>query len=244
MKDLHRIVAGCFIFILGAGDLSHAQTIEEKLRTATSTLEQDLRHSVSQLTEIRLNANQRPVTDELLVYASSVTDLDKRGYRVEDVAHITLSTKQKLITSLGDPELAGMRAYVNEFFPTANVDVISTEAGVLASPQSTRRSLDTIWLFLDRLKRIPRLSIDLHITSLPDEAAVTMSPAGGGLVSESKTNASIANQYRGYYRYQVAKAGYKTIQGFLNLVDTDLQKLECILHPVDNAAGPTPCALK
>lgn len=238
-SSLSQCLTAVIIAVCVSNDPCYGQSAEQKLGAEIARIEQELRQRSSQLTEIEAPPDRIQGPFGIFVSGS-----DKRGYRADDVARATSSVKYSLIASLDTPELAGIRSYVEKFFPTAEVEIMSTEAGVLATTQSSKRSIDTVLGFLNRLSRISKLSLDLAIGSTPDGAVFRMTPSGGGLTSEATTNGILANQYRGYYQYEVAKAGFKKVQGFLNLVDTDMHKLECSLHTLKSTDGPTPCVFR
>ena len=234
--SLFQSLAAVAIAVCVSNEPCYGQSAEQKLGAEIARIEQELRQRSSQLTEI-----EAPPDHIQTPFGVFISGSDKRGYRADDVARATSSVKYSLIASLDTPELAGMRSYVEEFFPTAKVEIMSTEAGVLATTQSSKRSIDTVLGFLDRLSR-SKLSLNFAVGSSPEGAVFRMVPSGGGLTSEATTNGILVNQYRGYYRYEVTKAGYKKVQGFLNLVDTDLHKLECNLYSLESTDDPAPCA--
>ncbi len=100
--------------------------------------------------------------------------------------------------------------------------------------------------FISQVRRLSeegRLSIDLTVNSNPDRATYDMWPSGGPHRTTTTKN-TIDNIYRGIYRYQITKPGYKPIEGMLNLVDSNGRTLECGLNKTEEQDGPYPCQLQ
>jgi hypothetical protein len=171
-------------------------------------------------------------------------DITFEVYDAQEVRASFAAAQSELLERFGTEEMAGMRSYVVSFFPTPSLQTVTFEGQTFVTRGSTVQAQAQVEAFLGKLAVLQNLAVDLHVGSLPSEASFRIEPAGGGRGRSTMTDSALENLYRGYYRYTVEKAGFKTIQENLDLVDQNGGKLRCKLFPADGAEGPLPCALK
>lgn len=89
------------------------------------------------------------------------------------------------------------------------------------------------------------LAVDLRIVSKPRTgAAFHINDQAGGSDRDTSTDDTLKQLWRGLYRYNVTKSGYKTIEGGLDLWDDSGSELSCELVGEKSAESATPCKLE
>ena len=172
------------------------------------------------------------------------------GYDANAVIDAVRTEQIKLTQTLPAYELVGLRIYIIEMYPVPRAETLETITNRQGQLIVTKRSRDDAFMnaaaFITRLRTLSeqeRLSIDLKITSEPDQATYDMW-ASGALHRTTTTNNTVDNVWRGLYRYKLTKAGYKPIEDSLNLVDSDGRTLNCHFNRTDEQDGPHPCKLQ
>jgi hypothetical protein len=157
------------------------------------------------------------------------------------------------LNELAQPEFAGVKAYVNKFFPTLlGVNSPSPDLMVKASIRNTRFSHSfqeqqiTEAMFKKIAERVEaffaklnKKSVDLEIESVPDGATFVLT-AQGGSRRTNDTNARITNVFRGIYTFQLSKDGYQSVSREVNLVDEAANNIVCKIY----ASQAGSCVLK
>lgn len=176
-----------------------------------------------------------------------------RGYDAAKVGADAEAIKTSLLSALADERLTGLRAYVDEFYPSVNLrsqEISRTEMmscsiepcpASLAEPSSVMETYRNIHQFTSKVRRATAYKISLDVKSVPDSALFTIQPVGGGLLTEIATNGSLGTLFRGLYRYRVERHGYKTATATLNLVDNTPRELVCTLVSTASEDEPLPC---
>lgn len=173
------------------------------------------------------------------------------GYDPDEVIGGITEGKRKLIEGLSGDKLAGLRSYVQLFYPVPTKSslkmVSSTGLGNTLVVESSKNEVFISSLqFIEKVRNVTssdRLVINLTVKSDPSTADYDMWPDGGQHRTTS-TNSTLDNVYRGYYTYRITKSGYKTIEQPLNLIDSDGRTLDCSLNKDSDSDGPHPCKLQ
>lgn len=176
--------------------------------------------------------------------AKSLISSASVAFDAQEVTRVIESAKDSLTRSLTQKEFLGLRDYIQRFFPrTKDYPVIPSSPTLISSATKTRLFQDAYDL-ISRVERVSnKLSINLVVRSEPTQAVFEIWPEAGG-IRTTTTESTIQNLYRGYYRYKVSKAGFKSIETVINLIDEDGSSFECRLHRLDEKDGPYPCSLK
>jgi hypothetical protein len=103
---------------------------------------------------------------------------------------------------------------------------------------------ESVRALVERLRGIDRLTVDLRVQSEPTEARFEIMALGGLRPAVTATDSVLTNFYRGLYSYAVAKNGFKTVRGEVNLVDQRGTNLTCRLFREDEEGGPLACRLE
>lgn len=185
-----------------------------------------------------LRAGVRPVT--IALPGDSLS-----GYDPGQIEGAAEAAKQELLARLGDDQLAALRAYVEAHYPAEELEVLSLRDGLrLATPESAEGLFEAITDFLATLRGLDPLMVKLNLVVVPPEALVELWPAA---LPRQKTAASAGDTvplYRGLWDYRVSKAGFKTIESTLNLVDEAGETFACKLYPLQDPQGPYPCVFR
>jgi hypothetical protein len=169
----------------------------------------------------------------------------EEGYKAEEVEKALETSKQDLLKELDAKDLKGLRAYVEVYFPKAELAYLRGDGDVLlATKSSTEEVFQRLGALLGKLRSIERLALNLKFVSEPDEARFEIWPAGDEKASSPATSNQEILLYRGFYKYRVYKPGFKTVEYTLDLVDQTGSILQCKLYKGDQAEGPYPCLLK
>ena len=179
------------------------------------------------------------------------------GYDAENVIAAIRSTQADLAEGIRAPELTPLRDYVGVFYPVPQIETLErvklekpTEDDlnrVLITEGAKNGAFENVFEFISRIRALVaqrRLSIDLTVSSAPQDGASFDMWASGGPHRTTSTNNIIDNVYRGFYRYKVTKGGFKQIEESLNLVDSDGRQLDCFLNQLNDQDGPRPCKLR
>lgn len=170
------------------------------------------------------------------------------GYNANDVKQVFARNKTELLEGLNNEEFAGIRAYINRYYPSPEslpTFQVNTKSGSYPSELTYTRvsnpttviqdpiilvttvdnSLKTIRAILSTLYK-NKEAIDFEVTSVPSGATVTLK-ADGGKSRTADTNSRITNFFRGIYTYSITKEGFKTISREINLMHERGTRLEC-----------------
>lgn len=166
-------------------------------------------------------------------------------YKVADVKEVAERGKRELLTEFDAKNLSGLKAYVEIYYPAIELAQLRGQNDQVVTTESSAEELfNKISSFLLRLKTIERLALGLKLLSTPGGASFEIWPVG----NEKARTPAFTNQeltlYRGLYKYRVRKAGFKTVEYTLNLVDQTGNALECTLNRGEDEEGPYPCLLK
>jgi len=168
----------------------------------------------------------------------------ERGVPLEDFRRVLEAVGAELNPILTKPELAGMRAYVQRGLAGMEVETRNTSWGPCVRERDARKVFESINQMFNRLQKLDKLKIDLAVITEPPEAKVQIVALGGGIPTITTSNATITNLYRGIYTYRVEKAGYRMVEGPVNLVDERGTKLNCRLAGLADAGGSAHCRLQ
>jgi hypothetical protein len=164
------------------------------------------------------------------------------GFRSGEVDSFYSEYKYKLNSTFAKPDLLPFYDYVESRIPPPARDRFSSEYGQLVSVPEGQRMARQLVSLTDELKvKANDLVMSLRVESVPDGAVFKLLRVTGKPVREGATNTTLAGIYRGLYRYEVTRPGFKTISSDLNLVDTTPNKLHCELHSSTSKSGPLPC---
>lgn len=157
-----------------------------------------------------------------------------------------VETKQRLIRELNSDELQGFQSYVAASFPVFQPDEVFTAAATnyVAKVDADRYTKD-ISAYSEQIKRMAEEDwiTQLTVTSEPKDAAFRLVQFSGEEKARTRTNSTISSLFRGIYRYELTKNGYKPVSADIDLVNGKTFKLDCLLFKVDDTEGPLPCAL-
>lgn len=176
-----------------------------------------------------------------------------RGFDAAEVEKAVATVRSELVSGLGTNELAGLRAYAEEFFPdpqlrtlqfTATPETTCTPAPCpsrLAEAASVQTAYAQTHGFVQKVAYASAYKTSFRVRSKPSGARFVLQPLGGGLTTETATDGSVGEMYRGLYRYTIERSGYKKASATLNLVDNDPAELFCELVATNSASDPLPC---
>jgi hypothetical protein len=139
--------------------------------------------------------------------------------------------RDRLLSRIKGKELAGLRAYVKESYPTVSPSSFPTSRWI--SEESKRSAFDNANNFLTTLSSKLFSSdegstVDVRIDSDPTEANIQIS-ADSGDNKETWTNSTITNVYRGRWHFRISKNGFVPSEGTLDLIDEKGNHLKCWL---------------
>jgi serine/threonine protein kinase len=207
----------------------------------------------SQIDEAAMTA-QNVMRERFSVIKPVVVELPKgnhtTGYDADAVINALATGEGALTQSLDASELEGLRDYVNIMYPVPGVEALekltSLDGRTIISERSKDSAFTNASQFIAKIHGLSeqgRLSIDLRVNSQPDQATYAMWPSSGS-PRTTTTNNTVDNVWRGMYSYRLTKAGFKSIEDSINLVDGDGRTLDCLFHRTDERDGPHPCKLR
>lgn len=176
-----------------------------------------------------------------------------RGFDAEEVRGRTVKIRGDLEAALAPRELAGLKAYAMEFFPAVELRTVVVDERLrqgcsvtpcpveLAEPESAVAAMTTIHEFVGKVTGASAYKVSFRVRSNPPGARFSIGPMGGGFETQVGTNGSVGELFRGLYRYEIQKVGFKPVTATLNLVDNDPEELFCDLQPADGGSDPIPC---
>jgi hypothetical protein len=162
---------------------------------------------------------------------------DEKGFNVDDVNGILTRTAEKLISKVPADDTPLIQ-YIQTRIPRP---VDNNKVFVEKSDAESRFAV--VSNMLEKLGKLSSFRLDLTITTNPSKARFDLIPAIGTSLSAA-TNTTLANVYRGEYRYSVTKAGYKDILGTVNFIDRSGTTLQCDLLSDSTQQEALPCNLK
>lgn len=172
------------------------------------------------------------------------------GVNDSEVTRVLAEGKETLLQGLDRPNLDGIKAHVERFYPRPELDVVafdtvrqgsSVELITVVSEESVVRAFAATETYLNKIAAAAvRPTVDLEVTST-ERLATCKLFAGLRLKREVTTDDVTRNLARGLYKYTVTKEGYRPAEGDLNLVDDDVTVLECTMHRVTDDNGPSKC---
>jgi hypothetical protein len=168
---------------------------------------------------------------------------DVEAYKAQAVSDALTNTKAILLRGLqGEKRLEGLRAYVERGFPTP------LQLSVFKSGQNTfveRKEADEVLAEAEEVIETVDISdteVEITINSLPDDATFKLLSFDGKEVQDICTNDCYVRLFRGDYKYEVVRAGYKQKRFSLPLLNRAPRlKLECRMVRMGEANDPSPC---
>lgn len=180
------------------------------------------------------------------------------GYSAKETKQIFINTKTNLINELSSKEYAGLRDYIDRYFPSVESIPVTTainrktssskRAGIrsrhaiiqeaIILPPDLSNAATAVISFFSRLQRNKR-PVDLKVFSTPEGATVTL-VAGGKKIREADTNTIISNVVRGIYTYTFKRQGFSPITKEINLVDERATSINCTLKEKEEG----PCTMR
>jgi hypothetical protein len=173
----------------------------------------------------------------------------KRFYSEYAVKQAVLFCKSQLISELDQSEFAGMKSYVERFFPSgefrvgafserpthATYSLLPTTFSYLSQRQEPQLGesefngiVQKVEVFLSKLIANKK-AVSLDVTSTPEGASFVL-VAEGGANRSNDTNARVTNVFRGLYKFTLSKEGFRTISRELNLVDESGTSIICKIY--------------
>jgi len=159
------------------------------------------------------------------------------GYRTQDLSFLSEATRQSLLKASSSVGLSGMSAYIKAFFPRNSLG----ENGIV-SQERGRDFMEVIRSFVAKIERTAEhLTAEFSFRSSPTPAILSLTTGGGTPLPRMASPTLVSNVYRGFYSYEVQQFGYKRIQEQLNLIDQDIQELNCYLVLESDPRTAYPC---
>lgn len=161
--------------------------------------------------------------------------------------------KRRTVNIFDGDQLSGLRSYVNSSFPTPKLEYVKRFGKRLISPASASAYAVLLEVYFKRLRDISPLALDVGLVSDPPLAAVNIcsyefphciSAPATAVRASAATDTVLLSFYRGVYWYRVEKAGFKTVSGLLNLVDSKGRVLNCRLLIASKSGPALPCNLE
>jgi hypothetical protein len=163
------------------------------------------------------------------------------AYRAQQVRSTIDPLREEYLQIVrGYPEL---EAYVEQLFVLPSISGAGPAAAV------RKEDGDLTWKKIKnattRLGRVNELTVRLEIKSVPIAGAhVKLRSVGLTEAMDVATNGTLERVWRGKYKYTVTKAGYKTIEGSLDLVLNSGGEFLCTLQPTNTGESALPCQLQ
>jgi hypothetical protein len=171
------------------------------------------------------------------------------GYDTDEVKEVVLHSKERLLRELRQAEFAGMRVYVEKFYPLVESSTTSNnsvslptddlagrdikflharrQARLLAEAQFNK-IVSSVRSFHSKL-RANKKAVDLDVVSTPDGAKFEFK-AEGGESRTNDTNSRVTNIFRGWYTFTLTKEGLRPITREVNLVDDAVTSIVCKIY--------------
>jgi len=165
------------------------------------------------------------------------------AYEAQAVSNALSNTKAILLQGLPrGRQLEGLRAYVERTFP------ISLQLSVFRNDQNTfveRNAANEVLAKAEETIETVDISdaeVEITITSLPDDATFKLLSFDGKAIQDVCTNDCSVRLYRGDYKYEIARVGYKKKRFDLFLLNRAPRlKLGCRMVKVGEDSEPSPC---
>ena len=165
------------------------------------------------------------------------------AYKAQAAADALSNTKATLLQGLPtERKLEGLRAYVERAFPAPS------QLSVFRSGRNTfveRNVADELFAKAKETMELVDISdkeVEITINSHPDDATFKLLSFEGQEIQDVCTNGCPVRLYRGDYKYEIVRAGYKQKRFPLPLLNRAPRlKLDCRMVEVSEANEPSPC---
>lgn len=220
--------------------------LKRVVRGVREKIQADERHLESKEVPENIVGESFPVGQKLKIARSFISSASV-AFDAQKVVRIVDSSRDLLLEQLPQTEFAGLRAYLKQFYPRISpTDILKVPSSPkpIISLRTKERVFQGMYDIISRLEFVSNhLSVNLDVKSDPTQAAVEIWPEVGDRRATT-TESTFQNLYRGLYNYRVTKAGFKTIERTINLVDEDGRSFKCKLYGLEDKDGPYPCSLK
>jgi hypothetical protein len=123
----------------------------------------------------------------------------------------------------------------------STLETKDSRSGLLVTSESKARAFSKALSFIAGLRskfggfgaQDSDLSVDLKVTSEPDQALLSL--VAGRENRQTRSNNTMPNVFRGLYEYTIKKNGFKTGAGQINLIDDDGLSIQCTLVKLNDA---------
>lgn len=229
MQAILALLLAIPLALSSASGAENADQIARDLQTQLQALQQATNGTVQALAPIHIAGfNEKQAVDV---------------YQVADVERFNALFRENLDRIfLGRHGLIPLRDYVEQNAPKPPTERFQSQFGPVLRARAGDDFFDSAKGLIQLLSAKARdLSISFGVESRPVGATFTLSRINGDSVRQVATNATLAGIYRGLYRYQINKQGFKPVKFDLDLVGTTPTRLVCVLHPWSSNDDPIPC---
>ena len=197
-------------------------------------------------TKANLNKTKAELKPDYIRHPGSLASVEL-GYYESEVYRALERGKETLIDSLDDEGLAGYRAHVEKFYPVhPELSFVGIKKDkTLITLDSAETAFKNASEYIKKIEdSAAQPIVNFTVVSQPSTARFEMWVRGSQRRRELTTSNPLKNVPRGFYLYRVTKAGHKTIEGELDLIDGDGSELQCLLNITGDNQGPNPCSFR